>query len=129
MRSVSNGACRGLRFCCLVAALSHRNRRWSMRARKIIGSAVELNGGGTREKPCYGTYHGDIPDRSFRLNIAMVKHEGSFPLHSHEYAELVIVLGGRATHLTNFGNHPLEDGDVVVINRHTRHGFAEAQGL
>ena len=100
-----------------------------MHARKIIGSAVELNGGCTKEKPCYGTYHGDIPDRSFRLNITVVQHEGSFPLHSHEYAELVIVLGGRATHLTNYGNHPLEDGDVVVINRHTKHGFADAQGL
>jgi len=90
---------------------------------------VELTGGCTRETPCYGTYHGDIPDRSFRLNITVVKHDGSFPLHSHEYAELAIVLGGRATHLTNHGNHPLEDGDVVVINRHTKHGFTDAQGL
>jgi AraC-like DNA-binding protein/mannose-6-phosphate isomerase-like protein (cupin superfamily) len=100
-----------------------------MHARKMIGSAVELNGGCTKKKPCYGTYHGDIPDGSFRFNITVVRHEQSFPLHSHEYAELVIVLGGRATHLTNYGNHPLENGDVVVINRQTKHGFANAQGL
>lgn len=100
-----------------------------MRARRIIGSAVELNGNSTQQKPCYGTYHGDIPDRSFRMNITVVKHEGLFPMHSHEYTELVIVLGGRATHLTNLGDHPLEGGDVFVINRHTRHGFANAQGL
>jgi AraC family transcriptional regulator, L-rhamnose operon transcriptional activator RhaR len=100
-----------------------------VRAGKIIGSAIELSEGRSHEKPCYGTYHGDIPDKSFRLNITMVKHDGEFPLHSHEYAELAIVLGGRAMHLTNFGNHPLQDGDVIVINRQTVHGFAEARDL
>jgi AraC-like DNA-binding protein/mannose-6-phosphate isomerase-like protein (cupin superfamily) len=99
------------------------------RRSRIIGSAVEINGGFARERPCYGTYHGDIPDTSFRFNITVVKHQGAFPVHSHEYAELVIVLSGRATHLTNCGNHLLEDGDVVVINRHTRHGFSDARDL
>jgi AraC-like DNA-binding protein/mannose-6-phosphate isomerase-like protein (cupin superfamily) len=96
---------------------------------KIIGSAVEINGGYPREKPCYGTYHGDIPDASFRFNITVVKHDGAFPIHSHEYVELAIVLAGRAVHLTNCGCHPLEDGDVVVINRHTKHGFSDARDL
>jgi AraC family L-rhamnose operon transcriptional activator RhaR/AraC family L-rhamnose operon regulatory protein RhaS len=32
-------------------------------------------------------------------------------------------------HLTNCGNHPLEDGDVVVINRRTKHGFSDARDL
>lgn len=118
------------------AHLQQRLRRGSMlhpcldaQRRKVIGSAVEINGGSLREKPCYGTYHGDIPDPSFRFNITVVKHQGAFPIHSHEYVELVIVLSGRATHITNCGNHPLEDGDIVVINRHTQHGFSDARDL
>jgi AraC-like DNA-binding protein/mannose-6-phosphate isomerase-like protein (cupin superfamily) len=103
--------------------------RFDVQRSRIIGSAVEINGGHLRERPCYGTYHGDIPDASFRFNITVVKHQGAFPIHSHEYVELVIVLSGRAMHLTNYGNHALEDGDVVVINRHTRHGFSEAHDL
>lgn len=110
-------------------ALAKDTKGHGVRKPKIIGSALELNSGQAKEKPCYGTYHGDIPDQSFRFNISIVEHHGSFPMHSHEYSELVIVLGGRATHLTNHGNHPLEDGDVVVINRYARHGFGDAQGL
>lgn len=100
-----------------------------MRTRTCIGLAIELNGERRQEKPCYGTYHGDIPDKDFRFHITIVKHEGTFPVHSHEYAELVIVLEGHATHLTNFGNHPLTPGDVLVINKHTRHGLEEAREL
>jgi AraC-like DNA-binding protein/mannose-6-phosphate isomerase-like protein (cupin superfamily) len=103
-----------------------RNR---MRRPRIIGAALEFRGGRASQKLCYGTYQGDIPDRNFRFNISVIEHNGSFPRHSHEYSELVIVLGGRATHLTDSGNHPLEDGDVFVINPGRRHGFRDARGL
>jgi hypothetical protein len=49
-------------------------RGFDVQRSRIIGSAVEINGGYPREKPCYGTYHGDIPDASFRFNITVVKH-------------------------------------------------------
>jgi AraC-like DNA-binding protein/mannose-6-phosphate isomerase-like protein (cupin superfamily) len=100
-----------------------------MKQPKIIGSALEIRDGQSSQKPCYGTYQGDIPDRNFRFNISFVEHNGSFPMHTHEYAELVIALGGQGTHLTDRENYPLEDGDVFVINPKRHHGFQEARGL
>jgi len=99
------------------------------RARRPVGAAVELVGGQTRPQVCYGTYAGDMPEQGFRLRVALVEHADSFRMHAHEYSELCVVLGGRATHLTDYENHPLETGDVFVINGNTRHGFQEPQGL
>jgi len=50
-------------------------------------------------------------------------------MHSHEYAELVIVLAGRAVHLTDVEQHPLQTGDVVIINAGRQHGFDDSKGL
>jgi AraC family L-rhamnose operon regulatory protein RhaS len=94
-----------------------------------IGTATELVAGRPRPQPCYGTYAGDMPDQRFRLRIAVVEHADSFKMHAHEYSEICLVLGGHATHLTKWENHPLETGDVFVINGDTRHGFAQPQGL
>jgi AraC-like DNA-binding protein/mannose-6-phosphate isomerase-like protein (cupin superfamily) len=95
----------------------------------LLGTAKELVAGQSRPQPCYGTYAGDMPDPRFRLRVALVEHEDSFQMHAHEYSEVCIVFGGRALHLTDYGNHPLEAGDAFVINGDTRHGFAETHKL
>ncbi len=95
----------------------------------ILGTAKELVAGQPRLQQCYGTYAGDLPDPRFRLRLALVEHEDSFQMHAHEYSEVCIVLGGRATHLTDYGNHPLEAGDAFVIHRDTRHGFTDTHKL
>lgn len=100
-----------------------------MREPRITARAVERNGAHAGERVYYGTYARDIPDPTFRFSISVVEHTYSLNLHRHEYAELIIVLGGRALHLTELGNHPLNDGDVVVINPNVRHGFQDPQGL
>ena len=94
-----------------------------------IGRAIELVAGEPHQALCYGTYAGDMPDQSFRFRISFVEHPDNFRMHSHEYSELVVVLGGRAMHLTEFENHPLETGDAFVINGGARHGFEKPQGL
>lgn len=94
-----------------------------------VGTATELVDGRPRPQMCYGTYAGDMPDQRFRLRIVVVEHADSFRMHSHEYSEICLVLAGRATHLTEWENHPLETGDVFVINGDTRHGFEQPQGL
>lgn len=96
---------------------------------KILGTATELVAGQPRPQTCYGTYAGDMPDPRFRLRIAVVEHEDSFRMHAHEYSEICVVLGGRATHLTDYGNHPLETGDAFVIHSDTRHGFTAPHKL
>src|SRR5688572_12303627 len=100
-----------------------------MKTPELIGITWELSAGRLQEQRCYGTYREDMPDPAFRFNVLFVKHEGEFKMHSHQYSELVIVLGGRGVHLTDYENHPLEEGDVFVISGNTRHGFAEARSL
>jgi len=95
----------------------------------IVGSTTEFVAGERKPGVCYGTYAGDLLDETFRFRVSFVEHDGRFEMHSHEYAELVIVLAGHAMHLTDLDNHPLETGDVVVINAGRKHGFAEAKGL
>lgn len=52
-----------------------------------------------------------------------------FPVHGHEVMELVIVLGGRATHVTEHEQYPLGAGDVFVIHQRRAHGFERLEGL
>lgn len=94
-----------------------------------VGTATEFVAGTPKRTVCYGTFAGDLSDPSFRFRISFVAHDGRFEMHSHEYAELMIVLGGRATHLTDVESHTLEGGDLFVINAGRRHGFDDAQGL
>lgn len=94
-----------------------------------VGTATEFIAGAPKRTVCYGTFAGDLSDPSFRFRISFVEHDGRFEMHSHEYAELMIVLGGRARHLTDVESHALEGGDLFVINAGRRHGFDDAQGL
>jgi AraC-like DNA-binding protein/mannose-6-phosphate isomerase-like protein (cupin superfamily) len=100
-----------------------------MKHSELIGIAWELDSGKLTEQRCYGTFREDMPDPAFRFNILFVQHQGAFKMHSHEYCELVIVLGGRGVHLTDHENYPLEEGDVFVITGNTRHGFKDAVDL
>jgi AraC-like DNA-binding protein/quercetin dioxygenase-like cupin family protein len=93
------------------------------RGRIPVGTAVELVGSRRREQVCTGTLHGDLPDPRFRFNLLFVQHDAPFPLHGHEYSELVVVLDGRAVHRTTLGTHPIEAGDVFVVNGDVRHAF------
>lgn len=53
----------------------------------------------------------------------------SMPLHRHEFAELTIITGGSAAHLTARGRYPIAAGDVFFIPPEEPHGFAEAKAL
>jgi AraC-like DNA-binding protein/mannose-6-phosphate isomerase-like protein (cupin superfamily) len=96
---------------------------------KPIGCATEFIGLKQRPQLCYGTFRRDMPDPAFRFNIIFVQHAADFKMHSHEYAELVIVLSGRGIHLTDQGHYPLEEGDVFVISGNHRHGFKDPKDL
>lgn len=95
----------------------------------LIGTATELVGQDRRVQKCTGTYRGDLPDPQFRFNVLFVQHDESFPMHDHEYSELVFVLEGRAIHGTDLEQYPVAQGDVFVVNRPTRHGFTDPAGL
>ncbi|QDU60302.1 HTH-type transcriptional activator RhaR [Planctomycetes bacterium Pan216] len=98
-------------------------------ARRIIGRAIETVQGREREQICRGTMAGDMPDPQFRFNVQFVEHREPFPMHAHEYAELVFVLGGSALHRTDGEDFPINLGDVFVIKGAERHGFGDPRRL
>lgn len=50
-------------------------------------------------------------------------------VHVHEFAELTLITGGSAMHLTGAGRYPVAAGDVYFIPPEHAHGLAEATGL
>lgn len=52
-----------------------------------------------------------------------------FLLHRHEFAELVIITAGSASHLTTRGSYPVGAGDVFFIPPEVPHGYAKVRGL
>lgn len=52
-----------------------------------------------------------------------------YPLHTHDFSELVIILGGRGTHITRYSNFEVFAGDVFVINGETAHGYENPVNL
>ncbi|MDL5055744.1 helix-turn-helix domain-containing protein [Oscillatoria laete-virens NRMC-F 0139] len=65
-----------------------------------------------------------------RFNIGTgVLEYSAFDMHHHEFAELVIILGGSAVHITPKEEYVLEAGDVFVINPKVMHGFREIRRL
>ena len=47
----------------------------------------------------------------------------STDLHTHEFGELVIIVGGAALHITDTGQYPVATGDVFLIQGDQRHGY------
>jgi AraC-like DNA-binding protein len=65
-----------------------------------------------------------IPLRVLRRNP-----QPEYPLHTHDFSEIFIVLGGEGTHFTESGSCRLKRGDVFVINGDHAHGFKNIDGL
>jgi AraC-like DNA-binding protein len=67
---------------------------------------------------------------NFKFEISITTlHESSFEIHTHEFSELVIILGGTAIHITDAGHYPIATGDVFVMNGEMSHGFEDCAGL
>ena len=95
----------------------------------VIGTGIQLIGDRRIVHRCSGTFEGDLPDPDFRFNMLFVEHDEDFPMHGHQYSELVIVLGGSALHRTSTENYPIGVGDVFVINGDMQHGFSHVRNL
>ena len=53
----------------------------------------------------------------------------NYPLHEHEFVELVIVTGGTGIHFTEKLSYKLETGDVYIVNPGVRHGYKDVNNL
>ncbi len=66
------------------------------------------------------------PDKNFPFFIQYGKHDDVLYMHSHkDFAELVIVLSGSATHVVNDERFPVSQGDIFVISNDTEHGYED----
>ena len=58
-----------------------------------------------------------------------VLHEPTYPAHSHDFDELVIIVGGKGEHFVNNDTYPIQAGDVFVLKGEDAHGFKHIQNL
>lgn len=69
-------------------------------------------------------------DETFPFYIQYGKHDEDMYVHTHaDFTELVIILGGIATHIVDNEEYPVKKGDVFVINEHTSHGYKNPQNF
>ena len=68
------------------------------------------------------------PEFPFRITVGLLEQD-RFPIHSHDFAELVIILGGSGMHLTGGKKYPIETGDVFLVQGKRSHGFRECRRL
>lgn len=61
--------------------------------------------------------------------VLSMPSQGTLSLHRHEFAELTIITGGAALHVTAQGRYPIAAGDVFFVPPEQPHGFADARGL
>jgi AraC-like DNA-binding protein len=52
-----------------------------------------------------------------------------FPVHTHDFSELVIILGGSSIHVAGNREYPISAGDVFLVQGRWTHGFKKAQDL
>lgn len=83
--------------------------------------------------PEHGHFRGSRPDifgpDGHPLAVMRIRDHIDLGLHTHDFFELVIILGGRALHLTRDASHSLAAGDVFVIKPGFAHGYGETERL
>ncbi|MBK1883591.1 helix-turn-helix domain-containing protein [Luteolibacter pohnpeiensis] len=68
------------------------------------------------------------PD-GFPISVERREPQAEFGLHSHEFAELIIVTGGRCTHVSGSEVRELTAGDVIVITGKREHEYRDVEDL
>ncbi len=68
-------------------------------------------------------------DPSFKMKVIERDPELPYPLHSHDFFELVVIVSGKGTHFTESNSFPLVPGNVFVITPGLEHGYQDVQDL
>ena len=63
----------------------------------------------------------------FPLAVRRIAHHGATGLHTHDFTELVVILGGRGVHFSNDGEYEVSAGDAFVVG--AAHGYRDTDGL
>lgn len=66
-----------------------------------------------------------IKNRQLSVTLKKTYLEEDFPLHCHDFTEMLIVLGGTAQHIVENTTYKLRPGDICIIKPSVHHGFAK----
>ncbi len=69
----------------------------------------------------------EIEDFPFTISRDIIRNE--FPIHTHGYTEMVVILGGVASQIINRQIFKISEGDVFVIRGKVSHGFINVYNL
>lgn len=68
-------------------------------------------------------------DPTLSIQIHIRDPQPVFPIHSHGFDELVIILRGTAVHVVDGQLFTVKSGDVFVVSGHHEHEYQEMHGL
>lgn len=68
-------------------------------------------------------------DPTLPLQVYIRDPQPEFPMHSHGFDELVIILKGTAMHVIDEQDFPVKAGDVFVITQNHKHQYQDMHGL
>lgn len=68
-------------------------------------------------------------NKDFRFTIMKDHLRKDFPIHSHSFTELMIVLSGTALHHVNQDTLQMQKGTVLVVDENIDHSFSHVQNL
>ncbi|CAH1203072.1 AraC family transcriptional regulator [Paenibacillus sp. JJ-223] len=66
-------------------------------------------------------------DFIFRIEKCPLTHD--FDVHHHDYSELVVILGGTATHIIEGREYPISAGQVFFIHGNVSHGYKDVDHI
>jgi AraC family L-rhamnose operon transcriptional activator RhaR/AraC family L-rhamnose operon regulatory protein RhaS len=68
-------------------------------------------------------------DPQFPLSILPVYNSQGYPLHAHDFTELVIIRDGWGRHVLGEQEYPIQAGDVFVVAGDNVHAYPETHNL
>jgi AraC-like DNA-binding protein len=68
----------------------------------------------------------DFSDDEFPLAVIYSAEHRGYPIHNHDFTELVIVFSGAGIHTINDEEYVIKEGDVFVINPPVSHSYSES---
>jgi AraC-like DNA-binding protein len=68
-------------------------------------------------------------DPAFPLQVHIRDPQPEFPLHSHGFDELVIILRGTGIHVVDGQSFPVKSGDAFIVSSEHEHQYQDMHGL
>jgi AraC-like DNA-binding protein len=68
-------------------------------------------------------------DANVPIQFEFRNPQSPFPLHIHDFHEIVLVYSGKATHLTVNGDYDIQSGDFINIRLGQAHGYKNIRNL